>query len=575
MEADRGIVSWRSAIRVGYLGQEPDLDDTLSIRQQIRSSNTEVSQAIQQYEMALSLQSDHTKGDGFNDLNKATNRMDELNAWDYERRLTELLSRFRIVDLDRNIGLLSGGEKKRLALAITLLEDPEFLLLDEPTNHLDVDMIEWLEEYLDKSGKTILMVTHDRYFLDEVCNGILELYEGKFYKHPGDYGRFLQNKAERLENLNIEYQKDVKHLRSELEWVKRSPKARTGKRKSRINAYNELSDKLQGHKRAIDFDFKVKGDRVGGKVLEIKRLYKGFGENELIRDFTYTFKRGDRIGIAGPNGTGKSTLLKLIMGELVPDSGKLVRGETIKFGFYRQETGHMDPGKRVIDLVREVADVIELANGSSLSASLFLQKFDFDPQKQFTLVGNLSGGERRRLHLIMVLIQNPNFLILDEPTNDLDLLTLNKLESFLLSYPGCLLLVSHDRYFMDRVVDHLFIFDGEGTIRDYNGSYTEFRLEMLPKTKEEPSESELTTNTRVVLRERKLSFKEKMELETLDKEIPALENEIKQLENAINAGNSDFKLLQEQSELLLVRMRELDEKEMRWLELSEIDGGNS
>jgi len=573
-EPNTGSVSWSKGTKVGFLSQNPQFDDELSIREQIRSANTEIMEAIAAYQDSLRKQQSDNSSVTLDMLNDATDNMDKLNAWDHERRLQELLSKFKITELDMKIGSLSGGQKKRLALAIVLLEEPDILLLDEPTNHLDVDMIEWLEEYLSSAKLSVLMVTHDRYFLDEVCNSIVEMHGGKIYKHQGNYAYYLEKKHERIENEQTQQDKDRKFLRTELEWIRRSPKARTGKSKSRINAFYDLKGKQSGKDASGRFNFGIKEERIGGKILELKRISKGYDSLKLIDKFDYVFKKGERIGIVGPNGSGKSTLLNIIMEQLEPDAGKVVKGETINFGYYQQDTLHFDPEKRTIDVVREVADVIEVSTGQKISAGQFLRHFEFNDHKQFTLIKNLSGGEKRRLHLILVLIANPNFLILDEPTNDLDLITLNKLEEFLMSFKGCLLMVSHDRYFLDKLSDHLFIFEGDGRIKDFNGSYSQYREEALAaKVKTGSSKADQSSDTaatRVQNRARKASYKEKREFEELEVEIEDLSREKQSLEEKLSKGDDNYEALAE----IGVRLQEvnemLDEKEFRWLELIEI-----
>jgi ATP-binding cassette subfamily F protein uup len=571
IQPDLGSVSHNAGIRVGFLEQEPNFEDALSIEQQIEKANTRVSAAIHAYQAAIKLQEQRdSRADSM--LSDAMAVMDELGAWDYERRLTELLTKFRINDLSQKIGSLSGGQKKRLSLALTLLEEPDALLLDEPTNHLDIDMIEWLEGYLSKANATLIMVTHDRYFLDSVCNAIFELHAGKLFRHQGNYAYFLEKKSERLDNEGVTREKEGQFLKRELEWMRRSPKARTTKSKSRIQRFDDRKEGISGYRRDQEIEFAVKQQRIGGKVLEMKKVSKSFENLPILKGFDYTFKKGERIGIVGPNGSGKSTFLNLIMGLLEPDGGKINRGDTMSFGYFRQDGLKIEEEKRVIDVVKEVAEVIELANGSKVSAAQFLRNFDFDDHKQYTLSSNLSGGERRRLHLIMVLIKNPNFLILDEPTNDLDLLTLNKLEDFLTGYQGCLLLVSHDRYFLDKLVDHIFIFEGSAQIKDYNGSYSEWREEQLEQLKSNQTQEvvEKEAIARVQQRSAKMSFKEKHELETIESEIEALEARKEELELKMTEVIDDYPTLQVMAEELQKILVSIDQKTNRWMELEEI-----
>jgi len=574
-EPNTGSVSWSKGTKVGFLSQNPQFDDGLSVREQIKNANTEIMEAIASYQDSLQRQQTDNSPESLEQLNKATDKMDKLNAWDHERRLQELLSKFRITQLDMKIGALSGGQKKRLALAIVLLEEPDILLLDEPTNHLDIDMIEWLEEYLSSAKLSVLMVTHDRYFLDVVCNNIIELFEGKIYKHQGNYAYYLEKKHERIENQQIQQDKDRKFLKTELEWIRRSPKARTGKSKSRINSFYDLKNKQTGNSTSGQFNFGIKEERIGGKILELKKISKAYDDLKLIEKFDYVFKKGERIGIVGPNGSGKSTLLNIIMEQLEPDAGKVVKGETINFGYFQQDTLHFDPDMRTIDVVRKVADVIEVSTGQKISAGQFLRHFEFNDHKQFTLIKDLSGGEKRRLHLILVLIANPNFLILDEPTNDLDLITLNKLEEFLISFKGCLLMVSHDRYFLDKLSDHLFIFEGDGRIKDFNGSYSQYRQEhSVTNTdqKVDNQEETETASTWVQHRERKATYKEKREFEGLEEQIDQLSTEKSSLEEQLHSAHDDYEALTKLSERLQKVSEELDEKELRWLELSELIG---
>jgi ATP-binding cassette subfamily F protein uup len=453
---------------------------------------------IQHYEEVLQM---HTSGETAESaalLEKATTEMDHVHAWDYERRLKLLLDLFRITDSTQRISNLSGGEKKRLALALVLLDEPEVLILDEPTNHLDIDMIEWLEEYLSQTKLTLLMVTHDRYFLDRVCNRIMELSMGKLFQYQGNYEYFLEKRAEREEIRQVEAHRAGQLMKQELEWLRRMPKARTGKSKARIDAFQGIKEKAMQVQAESELRLKVRSPRLGGKILELDHLTKRYGSLKIMEDFSYKFTRGERVGLIGRNGTGKTTFLNIITGLEQPDAGEIDRGETVLTGYYRQMGPEWKQDQRVIDAVKEIAEVVAMEDGRFISASQFLEHFMFSPDSQYKLISKLSGGELRRLHLLTVLIKNPNFLILDEPTNDLDLFALNKLEEFLLGFKGCLLIVSHDRYFLDKLTDHLFVFEGKGLIRDHYGRYSDYRRfrdsekqaeRKAPKTLKTPSAS--------------------------------------------------------------------------------------
>ncbi len=577
-EADKGEVVLRSGIKMGYLPQQPVFDESQTINELITGSHSEVLAVIREYEEALQYhQADNHNKSSVKRVEEATVKMDLLQAWDYERRLTQVLTKFSITRLEQQIGTLSGGQKKRLALALTLLDEPDILLLDEPTNHLDIDMIEWLEKYLQQSSVTLFMVTHDRYFLDRVCNHIVEMTDGTLYHHQGNYSYYLQKKAEREEVQSVEVEKARKLMKKELEWMRRQPKARTHKSKSRIDAFYEIQKKASSGKKEEDLLLDSVNRRMGGKILEVKALTKSYGKIKIVSDFEYTFKKGERIGIIGRNGTGKSTFLNLLTGKTEPDAGTVVVGDTVVFGYYKQDgLPVLRDDQKVIEVVKEIAEVIETAKGVKMTASQFLQYFMFPPEMQHSLVTNLSGGERRRLYLLTVLIKNPNFLILDEPTNDLDLITLYKLEEFLMNFKGCLLLVSHDRYFLDKLSDHLFIFNGDGNIKDFYGSYKNYRQMMLDKEKEQrelkqqqkkEQSADIPAKKSV---KKKLSYKEQKEYEQLEKEIDALEKKKAALEVEINSGITDFEHLQELSEQIKKIMEIIDEKTMRWMELEEL-----
>lgn len=576
---DSGKVSVRHGIRMGFLHQEPDFSMHETINDLINGANSRLLAAIREYEDSLEAQGADYNDETHRRFELASNKMEELQAWDYERRLTTILSKFNITDLEQTIDSLSGGQKKRLALALVLLDNPELIILDEPTNHLDLDMIEWLEEFLTQSTLTLLMVTHDRYFLDRVCNKILELTDGKLYRHEGNYSYFLQKRDEREEVYDIEAGKAKQLMKKELEWMRRMPKARGTKSKSRIDAFYDIKDKANSRKKKQELKLEVRMSRIGGNILELKKVRKSYGDKLILDGFDYSFKKGERIGMIGKNGVGKTTFLNIITGNEQPDSGKVNLGDTIVYGYYSQAGITLKDDKRVIEVVKDIADVIILGDGSSLPASQFLTHFMFPPEMQYTYVSKLSGGERRRLYLLTVLIKNPNFLILDEPTNDLDLLTLNKLEEFLAGFGGCLIVVSHDRYFMDKLVDHLFIFEGNGTIRDYNGTYSEYREEEDEKELlEEEARREQKQKDKVVVAEKplpiaekkKLSFKEKHEYESLEKEIADLETEKAELEKQLSDITLGHEEIMKQAARFETVKASLDEKGLRWLELSEM-----
>ena len=470
-----GEVMLQSDVRVGYLKQEPELEPELTINEYILQGDSDNTRIVREYERATAAQAANFNQENQDAFMKASAAMDAAGAWDFEQRMQQILSKLDIHDLDRTISSLSGGEKKRVALAFVLIDSPDLIILDEPTNHLDLDMIEWLEEYLAKSNITLLMVTHDRYFLDRVCNHILEMDAGYLYHHKGNYGYYLQKKAEREEQERAEMHKAGQLYKKELEWMRRQPKARTSKSKSRIDAFHETADKVNQRSDDTELQLGISSKRIGGNVLELEDISKSYDDLTILDGFSYSFKKGERIGIIGKNGVGKSTFLKIITGEEETDSGDVNTGTTIEYGYYKQQETGFDEDLRVIEVVKEVASIITMSDGSEVSASKFLEYFMFPPKMQYTPVRKLSGGERRRLSLMLVLVKNPNFLILDEPTNDLDLMTLQKLEEFLLNFGGCLIIVSHDRFFMDKLVDHFFVFEGDGVIDDHHGTYQEYR----------------------------------------------------------------------------------------------------
>jgi ABC transport system ATP-binding/permease protein len=573
---DDGKVAIRKGIRIGFLEQEPVIDSDVSVSEFVRSAGSEVLSVIREYNEALDGQTAEHSPEKNIALELATAKMDHFHAWDYDRRMVQILDRFNITDLEQKVDTLSGGQKKRLALALLLLDSPELLLLDEPTNHLDINMIEWLEKYLQQANITFLIVTHDRYFLDRVCNKILEMSNGRLFIHEGNYSYFLEKQAQREIAENTEIEKAGKLMKSELEWMRRMPKARTSKSKSRIDAFYQTKEKANSGKKVSELKLDIKMNRMGGKILELKNLSKSYGNIRILNNFNYSFLRGERIGIIGKNGVGKSSFLNLITGNEITDSGSIDSGETIVFGFYKQDGITLNEDKRVIDVVKDIAEIIMLNDGKSLSASQFLQHFMFPPEMQYSYVSKLSGGERRRLYLLTILIKNPNFLILDEPTNDLDIITLNKLEDFLSDFGGCLILATHDRYFLDKLVDHIFIFEGDGKISDFTGTYSDYRLsaEAL-ESEEKPVSSASKPEKNQMIREsqkekKKHSFKEKQEFEKLGLEIAGLESEKADLENILNSGENDYSKLQQISGRIAEIINLLDEKVMRWLELDEI-----
>lgn len=572
--SDEGSVTLRNGIRTGYLSQEPNFDNSLTIEKLITDSQTEITKLIKEYEQALfNIESNHNSHNN-SVLEELTTKMDKVNAWDYERRIKQILSKFNINDLSQEVGDLSGGQKKRLSLALLLLDEPELLLLDEPTNHLDVEMIEWLEKFLQQQKITLLMVTHDRYFLDRVCNHILELEDGKLFHHSGNYAYFLEKRAEREAIYDTDLSKAGKLMKKELEWMRRSPKARTTKSKARITNFEIIKEKASNKKIKQELNLEIKMSRIGGKILELKKVYKSYDDLKILNGFDYTFKKGERIGIVGKNGVGKSTFLNILTGLEKPNSGKVNVGETIVYGYFSQKGIQLKEDKRVIDCLKEIAEVIIMANGSKVTASQMLTHFMFPPKTQHTFVSKLSGGEKRRLYLLMVLMKNPNFLILDEPTNDLDLLTLNKLEEFLLQFSGCLIIVSHDRYFMDKLTDHLFVFKGDGEIKDEYCSYSEYREKQLIEEKENKNHAAkikiANTDKKEVKSTKKISFKDKFEYEQLEKDIDLLEKSKKRLEKELLVEGISFQEINKKSDELGKIILELDEKTMRWLELDEL-----
>ena len=565
--SDTGKVTLRNGIRVGYLEQEPVFRDDYTINELLYNSNSDVVKVIREYESSLEKQTDNYNEVNAKRFEKASLAMDKLNAWDFDNQLKQVLEKFKIVDLNQKVKILSGGQRKRLALAMLLIDAPDLLLLDEPTNHLDIEMIEWLEDYLKGQNITLLMITHDRYFLDRVCNHILELEDGKLYHHKGNYSYFLVKREERETNFNIEISKAGRLMKKELEWIRKTPQARTTKSKSRVNNFENIKAKANSKKIKQELKLEVKMSRVGGKILELKKVYKSYGDLKILNGFDYTFKNGERIGIIGDNGVGKSTFLNIITQQQLPDSGKINVGETIIYGYFTQKGIVLKEDKRVIEVLKDIADVIIMSDGRKITASQLLEHFMFPSKMQYTYVSKLSGGEKRRLYLLTILMKNPNFLILDEPTNDLDLLTLNKLEEFLLDFKGCLILVSHDRYFMDKLTDHLFVFKGAGEIKDEYCSYSEYRIKLnsLEKEiqKEEVNKAKLKVN--------KLSFQQKKEHRNLEKQIEKLELEKVKIENVFKDSSLEYELMLEKSKELDKINQLLEDKLSKWMELDELN----
>jgi len=569
-DGEAGSVYLAKDVTVGFLDQEPDLILSHTVREAIYDVDSETVVAIRDYELAM-LETEKAE-----QLQSALNRMEELNAWDYEARIKTILSKFQINNLEQTVDSLSGGQQKRLALAQLLIREPDFLIIDEPTNHLDLEMIEWLEIFFSRQNLTLFMVTHDRYFLERVCNTIIELDRGEIYKYQGNYSMFLEKKAGRQENFTREVNTAKSMMRRELQWMRKQPKARGTKAKARVDAFYQLEKKATQEVDEGMVQLNIKTTRMGTKVLEMHNVVKQYDDLLLVDKFNYKFKRKDRVGVIGKNGVGKSTFLNLMMQLEKPDGGKVVKGETVQFGYYTQDGIKLDANKRVIDVVRDIAEFIPIdGKGRNITASMLLERFLFDADHQYTLVRILSGGERRRLYLLTILMTNPNFLILDEPTNDLDIMTLKILEEFLIEFKGCLVIVTHDRHFMDKLIDHLFVFEGDGKIRDFPGNYSQYRdwkLDQQQTANSAPTVVKEAPKPVVISEEppkRRLNYNEQMEFKKLESEIPKLEKEKATLTNKFN----DTDLTNEQMTELSVELgrvsNALEEKEDRWLELSE------
>lgn len=571
---DEGQVVIRNDIRVAYLPQMDQFPEHYSVLDTIFESETPIIAAVKEYEACMSLISGENNSQIQQRLEKAIVEMDRLQAWDFENKIKEILSRFGIHDIFRNIKELSGGERKKTALAKTLIAESDFLILDEPTNHLDIDMIEWIEDYLSSSNTTLLMVTHDRFFLDRVCNNIIELENGNLYQYKGKYDYYIEKKAERIAQSDTQHEKLKLLYQKELAWVHTSPQARTTKAKARINAFSKLKEEASQKTENRASAFKVKTERIGNKILEINNLNFSYPNLKLLDDFSYIFKKGEKCGVVGKNGSGKSTFLKLIMGELKAISGKITPGLTIKFGYFSQDGLSIKGNKRIIDLVKEEAEIIRTENGNFVSASQFLNNFGFKFEQQYAYYDDLSGGEKRKLHLLIVLMRNPNFLILDEPTNDFDIDTLNLLEDFLDNFEGCMLVVSHDRWFMNKLVDHLFVFEGDGNIKDFYGNYTEYKVEKEREIRIQRKKDKSTISNDIIPDppkkiSNKLTYKEKQEMMTLEKEIETMEQEKKDIIEKMNLGETEGNDLTELAKRYQEIDRELDIKSTRWLELTE------
>ena len=562
-ESDTGQVELRKGIKMAFLSQNNNLQEELTIEESIFASDNEVLDVIHQYEKALENPEDSEA------YQRAFDKMDAHNAWDFETQFKQILFKLKLEDFSLKVKNMSGGQKKRLSLAIVLINRPDLLILDEPTNHLDLEMIEWLESYFAKENITLFMVTHDRFFLERVCNEIIELDNGKLYQYKGNYSYYLEKKEERIASENSSVDKAQNLFKKELEWMRRQPKARTTKSKSRQDDFYVIKEKAESRRKENQVELEINMERMGSKIIELHKISKKFGDKVILDNFSFDFQRGERIGIIGKNGTGKSSFLNLLTGTLPLDGGKVVVGETIKIGYYTQSGINPKPGQRVIDIIKEYGEYIPLTKGKIISASQLLERFLFDSKKQYDFVEKLSGGELKRLYLCTVLIQNPNFLILDEPTNDLDIVTLNVLESFLLDYPGCLLVVSHDRYFMDKIVDYLFVFRGEGVVENFPGNYSDFRAyedsaDVQQKEDNKADKKAWKQNNPTG----NLTFNEQKEYQKLEREIKDLEIDKSKIELLFSEGKVADADIEKKANELQVIIQKMEEKEERWFELS-------
>jgi ATP-binding cassette subfamily F protein uup len=584
--ADSGDVVFRKELRISFLSQEPELNENHTLLEAIYAGDSEMVKTAIDYTRLVETHYANPTEKTENQLDVLTNKMNDLEAWNVETQIMLVCSNLALTDLTQKVSTLSGGQKKRLALAQVILNEPDLLIMDEPTNHLDVTVIEWLEDYLRSYKKSILLVTHDRYFLDEVCDKIIEIDNYSMHEYKGNFQYYMEKKAERMMIEASELDKAKNLYKRELEWVRKQPRARTTKSKSRVDAFVDVEAKAR--KKSVDkkIELSVKVERIGSKIIEVTKLQKAFGDKKILNPFSYTFIKGEKIGIVGPNGIGKSTFINMLQGIEPPDSGKVSVGDTIVFGYYSQKGIQVADDKRVIEVVKDIAEFIPLANGTSLSASGLLTRFNFPPEVQYGHVSKLSGGERRRLYLLTVLVRNPNFLILDEPTNDLDIVTLQTLEEFLLYFQGCVLIVSHDRYFLDRLVDHVFAFEGNGIVKDFPGNYSEYRqwkfdsedeLEELEREakKQKALETKVEEVSKPVLEttmfteKKKRSYKEEKELEGLESELPELEKKKIDIENKLASGLTDANEIEKLSSQFSFILKSIDEKTMRWLELQD------
>ena len=563
---DQGSVVFRKGIKVAYLAQEPVLDPKLTVEESILQADNPILSIISDYNEALKNPNDQDA------YQKAFEAMDQFQAWDFETQYKKILFKLKLNNINAKVGSLSGGQKKRIALCNALLKQPELLILDEPTNHIDLEMIEWLESYFSKEKITLLMVTHDRYFLERVCNEIIELDQGKLYSYKGNYSYYLEKRDTRIAQENIEAHKTKLHFKKELEWMRRQPKARTTKSKSRIEDFKIIKEKASQRRDDHKVQLEINMERLGNKMIEMHGVNKSYGDIDILKNFDYVFQRNERIGIIGKNGTGKSTFLNMLTSNIKPDSGKIICGETLKFGYYTQKGITYKEGQKVIDVIREYGDYIPLKKGKKISAQQLLERFLFDRKKQYDFVDKLSGGERKRLYLCIVLIQNPNFLILDEPTNDLDIVTLNVLESFLLDFPGCLIVVSHDRYFMDKIIDHLFVFKGLGNIDNFPGNYSDYRTyedsKIKDKSKRLNSENHEIKENKKNYNKSSLNYSQQKEFKKLEREIKKTEALKEEIQNHFN-NELSLEEVKKYSVQLKNIEQDLELKTNRWFELSE------